>query len=116
MQIKTVSIIGLGALGILFGRRLSEALPEGALRIVADKARIEKYRREGVYCNGERCVFNYMTPEEAREPGSAEFCRKYTRAWRSDETAESQMARQTIIKSLSPEKQRGDYRKAFRYG
>ncbi|MBU8906441.1 ketopantoate reductase family protein [Desertibacillus haloalkaliphilus] len=68
MEIKTVSIVGLGALGILFGQHLAKQLPRENVRIIADKKRIEKYEEKGVYCNGERCNFYYMTPEEVSEP------------------------------------------------
>ncbi|HZG73214.1 MAG TPA: ketopantoate reductase family protein [Chondromyces sp.] len=68
MEIKKVSIIGLGALGILFGHHLSKKMPKEDLRIIADEERIKKYESQGVYCNGERCEFNYMTPEETCEP------------------------------------------------
>lgn len=68
MEIKNVSIIGLGALGILFGQHLTKKLPKGNVRIVADKERIERYKKEGVYCNGEKCDFHYVTPEEPCEP------------------------------------------------
>jgi len=68
MQIKTVSIVGLGALGVLFGSLLAEHLPKSALRIVADKSRIEKYRRDGIYCNGGLCDFNYICADEDLEP------------------------------------------------
>ena len=37
MTIKTVSIIGLGALGILFGHHLSKRMPYEDLRIIADE-------------------------------------------------------------------------------
>lgn len=36
MQIKRVSIIGLGALGILFGNHLAKRMPHGKLRIIAE--------------------------------------------------------------------------------
>lgn len=68
MKIKTVSIIGLGALGILFGHHLSKKMPEEDLRIIADESRIKKYRENHVYCNGEPCEFNYMTPDELCKP------------------------------------------------
>ncbi len=58
MEIKKVSIIGLGALGILFGNRLLKNMPGEDLRVIADPDRIERYKREGVYCNGEPCDFN----------------------------------------------------------
>jgi len=65
MEIKTVAIVGLGALGILYGHQLSQALPAGALKIVADQQRIDRYKEGGVYCNGEPCAFDYVTPEQA---------------------------------------------------
>lgn len=68
MKIKKVSIIGLGALGILFGNHFSKRLPKEDVRIIADRERIEKYKREHVYCNGEPCDFYYVTPEEPCEP------------------------------------------------
>jgi len=43
-------------------------MPKGSLRIVADKERVEKYRTQHVYCNGERCDFHFTTPEESVEP------------------------------------------------
>ncbi len=64
MEIKRVSIIGLGALGILFGNHLAKRMPYGKLRIIADQARIKNYRNDGVYCNGEPCEFYYVDPEE----------------------------------------------------
>ncbi|MFJ7724971.1 ketopantoate reductase family protein [Neobacillus sp. NPDC097160] len=68
MAIKTVSIIGLGALGILFGNQLSKKMQIEDLRIIADKDRIKRYEEDEIYCNGERCHFHYVTPEEVCEP------------------------------------------------
>ncbi|WP_195891912.1 ketopantoate reductase family protein [Neobacillus dielmonensis] len=68
MEIRKVSIIGLGALGILFGHQFSKNMPKADLRIIADKGRRNRYEQEGVYCNGERCDFHYVTPDEACEP------------------------------------------------
>ncbi len=68
MEIKTVSIVGLGALGILFGHHLSKRMPGQNLRIIADPGRIRKYRTEKVYSNGEPCDFHYVSPDEACEP------------------------------------------------
>ncbi|QCJ40896.1 ketopantoate reductase family protein [Bacillus sp. S3] len=68
MTIKKVSIIGLGALGILFGNYLSKRMPKEDLRIIADKDRIQRYKADNVYCNGEPCHFHYVTPEEGCEP------------------------------------------------
>jgi 2-dehydropantoate 2-reductase len=67
-EVKTVSIIGLGALGILFGHHLASRMPAGSLRIIADQARIARYQQEGVFCNEERCTFNYVLPDSVGDP------------------------------------------------
>ena len=64
MEIKTVAIVGLGAMGILYGNHFAKRMPHDDLRIVADQQRIERYRRESIFCNGEKCEFHYVTPEE----------------------------------------------------
>ncbi len=66
MQINSAAIVGLGALGVMYGHHLSKTLPDGALHIVADEIRLEKYRTEGITCNGEACSFKYWTPKEAQ--------------------------------------------------
>lgn len=68
MEIKKVSIIGLGALGILYGHHLSKKMPKADIRIIANRERIYRYENEHVYCNGERCNFTYLTPDEPCEP------------------------------------------------
>ncbi len=68
MEINTVSIVGLGALGILFGEYLSRHMPRHSLRIIADTERIDRYKREHVYSNGEICDFHYVTSEEKGTP------------------------------------------------
>ena len=63
-KIKTVAIVGLGALGILYADHLSRFMKKENLRIIAEEARIERYQKQGVYCNGEKCKFNYVRPQE----------------------------------------------------
>jgi 2-dehydropantoate 2-reductase len=101
MQINTVSIIGLGALGILFGNHLSKVVPEGRLRIIADRDRISRYNKEGIYCNGELCRFNYMAPEDICKPADLLiFAVKYTGLEAAIKAAENQVGPYTIIISL----------------
>ena len=59
-KIKTSALIGLGALGILFGRKMP------GVQVIADKDRIARYSAEPVVCNGEECKFSYITPAEGR--------------------------------------------------
>lgn len=68
MAIQTVSFIGLGALGVLFGSQMNHSLPKGALTFIADEGRVKKYKEEGVYANDQFCDFEYRTPANIDEP------------------------------------------------
>lgn len=77
MEIKTVALIGLGALGIMYADRLSSVLGENGFYVVADHERIGRYEENGVFCNGKRCRFRYISPKTACEPCDlAIFCTK----------------------------------------
>ena len=66
-KIKTSALIGLGALGILFGRKMP------GVQVIADEDRIARYSAEPVVCNGEECRFSYVTPAQGKpvDPQSA---------------------------------------------
>lgn len=100
MEIKKVSIIGLGALGILFGHHLSKRMPQGDLSIIADQERIRRYQRDSLYCNGERCRFNYLTPEDKGEPADLLiFAVKYNGLQDAVKAVKNQVGEHTIILS-----------------
>ncbi|MBP3040325.1 ketopantoate reductase family protein [Bacillaceae bacterium Marseille-Q3522] len=100
MEIKTVSIIGLGALGILFGHHLGKRMPREDLRIIADEDRIKRYQREGVYSNGEPCDFYYVTPEEKSEPADLLiFAVKFNSLKKAIQAARHHVGENTIILS-----------------
>ena len=67
-KIETVAIVGLGALGTLFGNLLSKRMERKNLRIIADAGRIERYKRDQVFSNGDACAFHYVTPQEKTSP------------------------------------------------
>ena len=45
MDIRKISIVGSGTLGIMYGRFLSRHLPAGSVRFVADENLIETYKK-----------------------------------------------------------------------
>lgn len=65
-RIENIAIVGMGALGVLYGNLFAEKLGGQAVAFVADDSRIEKYRENGVYCNGKRCDFQFSN---GRHPG-----------------------------------------------
>lgn len=58
-RIKTVAIVGAGALGVLYGTLFTEGLGADRVFLAADGARVDRYRRDGLWCNGKRCAFSY---------------------------------------------------------
>jgi len=101
LDIKTVSIVGLGALGVMFGNHLSAAMPRDDLRIVADGARIERYRHNQIYCNGIPCDFNFLASDENCSPADLLiFSVKFNDLPQAIKAAKNQVGSETIILSL----------------
>ena len=66
-DIKKVTLIGLGAMGVFFAPRISEKL--GAdFRILADGARKERLERKGVTVNTINYRFPIITPDVEGDP------------------------------------------------
>jgi len=66
-MIRTVSIIGVGAVGAIYAWRLSECLGYENVRVIVNRERMERYRREGMILNGSRVDFHYVAPDEPVE-------------------------------------------------
>ncbi len=62
--IKTIALIGLGAVGVNFAYDMQKHLKKGQLRIVADRNRLRRYQKDGIYYNDEHCDFTYVADDE----------------------------------------------------
>ncbi len=98
-MIKIVGLVGLGAVGVLYATQLQAALGEG-LGVIADEARIARYRLEGVLANGRPCDFRYVTPNEARPVDLLIFATKYTGLDAAIEVARGACGPETIVISF----------------
>jgi len=97
-EIKTVGLIGLGAVGALYGERL---LASGAdLRVIVDEERARRYAREGVYVNGTRVDFPYITPKDAQPVDLLLIVTKEGGLLGALETASGFVGEDTLIISL----------------
>lgn len=97
-EVKSVGIIGLGALGVLFGERM---LASGAdVRVIADRERAARYRREGVTSNGAAVPFTYVTPEEAAPVDLLIFATKEGGLRAAMDTAAGFIGEHTLILSV----------------
>ena len=64
MRIEKVSIIGMGALGILFGGFLTKKMGKENVEFVVSKDRMKKFQKLGLTSNGDTCDFNLVDEEE----------------------------------------------------
>ena len=97
-EIKTVGLIGLGALGVMYAERLTDA---GAnLIVIADEQRAVRYIREGVYSNGKKLKLNYRTPLEAEPVDLLIIATKYGGLFEAMETAAPFVGQDTLMLSV----------------
>ena len=95
---QTVGIVGLGALGVLFGQRLLE---NGAdVRVIADETRAERYQKQGVICNGTPVNFRYETPKTAKPVDLMIFATKESGLRGAMETASGFIGENTLMLSV----------------
>jgi 2-dehydropantoate 2-reductase len=66
MSLDNICIVGAGAVGIIIADRMTERLGKARVRIVADEARIQRYREQGLFLNGVKKDFNYAAYEESK--------------------------------------------------
>ncbi|MBE0450804.1 MAG: ketopantoate reductase family protein [Clostridia bacterium] len=101
MAIKNVSIIGMGALGILFGQHFTEKMGNQSVAFVANEKRIEKFKHTRVHCNGKECDFRMVSDWLQEKPADLViFAVKSTALDEALETAKYQIGKDTIIISL----------------
>lgn len=67
-NIKTVDIVGLGALGVMYADFFTKKLGKEKVRILADRERIERYQKEQITFNGEVCDFQYCDAAKESRP------------------------------------------------
>lgn len=65
--VRNAALIGLGAIGTLYAAQISARDP-ARLRVIADAARIARYRADPPSFNGARLDLNYVTPDHPGPP------------------------------------------------
>lgn len=63
MTINKVAILGLGALGTMYGKFFVDSIGVANTYAIANAERIARYRREGILYNGKPCDFTYIDTE-----------------------------------------------------
>ena len=70
---KNVAIVGMGALGLLFGGEIAENLKDGHAAFVMDAERAERHRGDSYSINGRSVSYLIETPEEYLRSGKADL-------------------------------------------
>lgn len=101
LEIKKTAIIGLGALGVMYGQQIIRSLGKDAVRIVADTGRIRRYQRQGVFCNDQPCDFLYVDAEASTTPADlVVFAVKYNGLEAAIQSARNQIGPKTLMISV----------------
>lgn len=100
MKINTVAIVGLGSVGAMFGSFFVKALGPENVYGIADADRVARYKKDGIYLNGERLAFHYVTPDEAIPVDLLIFATKYTGLRAAIESARKACGEETIVMSF----------------
>lgn len=66
-MMKTVALIGLGAIGLAYAAHLQEGLGEDFF-VLVDQDRKTRYEEEGFFINEKKVAFSYRTPKEVEAP------------------------------------------------
>ena len=101
MNIERIAIVGMGALGVLYGDFLTEHLGRERVGFVVNAERRERYGRTEITANGRRCDFRLIDASEAGEPADLViFAVKATALQQAMEDAAGQIGPDTVILSV----------------
>lgn len=99
-EIQTVHIIGMGALGLLFGHPIRENLGGGQPKYVMDPARKARHEKDVYTINGTAITPSILTPEEAEPADLVLVGVKYPALPAALEIMETSVGEDTVILSL----------------
>ena len=99
MEIKTVTMIGMGAVGAVVGIRLQKILGKN-MQCIVDTERKARYERDGIFVNGEKTEFNWVTPENAMQTDTVIIATKNAHLPQAIQNMRQAVGENTCILSL----------------
>ena len=101
MNIERIAIVGMGALGVLYGDFLTSRLGRERVGFVVNAERRERYEGMEISANGRRCDFRLIDADETGEPADLViFAVKATALDQAMEDAAGQIGPDTVILSV----------------
>lgn len=102
-RIRRVSIVGMGALGILYGDFFAGTLGQEQVTFLADSDRVKNYKDHPVYCNDREWRFQVQDGAVPDSRGAAQlilFAVKATALEAAARAVKNQVGKDTIILSV----------------
>ena len=100
-KIESVAIIGMGALGLLFGQRIFRSLGKDGFAFVMDDERAEKHKKDQYVINGEAISFPIITVAELKDaPDLLIVATKYSGLRSAAKMAKEVVGENTTVISL----------------
>ena len=102
-RIEHVTIVGMGALGMMYGQRIQEGLGREHLQFLMEEERKAKHAQDRYIVNGEELSFKMVTPGEAKEAGPADLviaATKYSGLYAARELMGCVIGPDTVIVSV----------------
>ncbi len=100
MEIRKVGIVGLGSIGSIYAYLFTESFGRENVFIIADDDRITKYRKDGLYVNGELMPFNYVYQNELLHVDLMIFATKFYDLDQAIKLARGATTNKTVIFSF----------------
>ena len=101
MNIERIAIVGMGALGVLYGDFLTQHLGRERVGFVVNAERRERYERMEITANGRRCDFRLIDANETGNPADLViFAVKATALDQAMEDAAGQIGPNTVLLSV----------------
>lgn len=100
MTIKTVAIIGMGALGMMYGCQIADRLGKDAVQFVMDRERYEKNKNRTFFKNHQPCSVNLVCDEAAKPVDLVIVAVKYRSLQSALHTMRNSVGEKTVLMSV----------------
>ena len=99
-QIKTVAIVGMGALGLMYGEHIQKAAGPDRVCFLLDEGRMERYRDYSFSVNGEAVQFSMVSAAKAKPVDLVIVATKYNGLRDAMQVMEKAVDEHTVIISV----------------
>lgn len=100
MEIKTTAIVGMGALGLLYGEAIAEACGRDAVRFVMDAERYDNHKNDVYYINGKQQDFVLQSSASAGPADLVIVATKFSGLAQALDEMQGLVGEQTLIISV----------------